>query len=277
MANPKNYYRPTTLAEALELAQQPDTLALAGGSVLLGSLDVPFETFVDLQAIPELNQVRQESNGWYDIGAARSLQQVADLSGLPDVMRRSLTRAIPLNQRNGTSLGESLMQPACFPEWAAALVAHDIAIHQLLPNGETATFAASDAIPQPSNRDLRQGIITGISIPPLEASDALGAAYVARTPADQPIVCAAVFLRLDQSGCVETVFTALSGASDSPVTTVTLALTGQSLTEASIAQALEDINGIQPVGDDLGSAEYRSAMARVMLRRALLECLARLS
>ncbi|MBI5671348.1 MAG: FAD binding domain-containing protein [Chloroflexi bacterium] len=275
MANPKHYYRPTTLAEALELAQQPDTVALAGGNVVLGRLDVPFETLVDLQAIPELNQVQQEANGWYDIGAACSLQQVAGLPGLPEVMRRSLTRAIPLNQRNGTSVGESLVQPARFPEWVAALVAHDIAIHQLLPNGDTVTFAASDAIPQPSNRDLWQGIITGISIPPLEASDSLGAAYVARTPADQPIVCAAVFLRLDGSGCVETVFPALSGVSESPVTTVMLPLNGQSLTEAAISRAVDSVSGLTPVSDHNGSAEYRVAMARVLLHRALLECAAR--
>lgn len=272
MLNPKYYFRPTRLQEALDLAAQPGSIALAGGNATLGSLELPFETFVDLQTIPELKQAQQQDNGWYDIGAGCTLQQAAGLSGLPDVFRRALTRAIPLNQRSGTSVGESLLQAVRFPEWAAALVAHDIAIHHLLPDGEAVTFAASEAIAQPSDHDLRRGVLTGISIPPLESSDALGAAYVARTPADQPIVNAAVFVRLDVNGRVETIFSALSGVSESPVTVVSLALAEQPLNEGTINQAVDAISDLSPVGDSSGSAEYRAEMARVLLRRALLEC-----
>jgi CO/xanthine dehydrogenase FAD-binding subunit len=121
-----------------------------------------------------------------------------------------------LNIRNGTSVGESLLQPKRFREWVTALVAHDIAIHQLLPNGETATFAASDAIPQTANNDLR-------------------------------------------------------------VSVVGVALNGQPLTETTITSAVENSNGIQPIGDEFGSAEYRAEMARVTLRRALMDCVAQLS
>jgi CO/xanthine dehydrogenase FAD-binding subunit len=74
------------------------------------------------------------------------------------------------------------------------------------------------------------------------------------------------------------VFAAICGASPEPVRMVSLdTLTGNPLDEANIASAVKRIAPqVDPVGDYLGSAEYRQEMARVTVQRALLECMTQL-
>src|SRR4051794_39950754 len=102
MTNPTNYYRPKTLTEAIVLTQQPDSIVLAGGTVTLQGLSLPFNTVIDVQDVPELHQLDQGEGG-ATFGAALSLQTVLDWSSLPDALRRSLTRTIPPEQRTGIS------------------------------------------------------------------------------------------------------------------------------------------------------------------------------
>lgn len=271
MTNPKQYYRPAALAAALELVGQPGTLALAGGAATFGTFDLPYETIVDLQDIPELHRLEAAGDGWF-IGAACTLEQVAAVPGLPDALRRSLSRAVPLNVRNGATVGESLLQSTRFPDWITALLAHDVAVHLWVPSGDESLFAITDALLQGAEYDLHQGIIGGITIPPLEAGEALGTAVVARTPADAPLVSAAVFIRLDENGRIETAFPALYGATAAPFAVVSLPLTGQPLDEPAIQHAVEQLTGLNPISDSTASAEYRAEMAHVLLRRALLDC-----
>ncbi len=271
MANPKTYHRPPTLSAALELAGHPDTLALAGGAATFGTFDVPYATVIDLQAVPELRQIESQGDGWH-IGAACSLQQVVELPGLPDALRQSLTRAVPLNLRNGTTVGESLLQPARFPDWITVLLAHDVAVHHWTQPEDEALYAITEALLEPAACDLRQGIIGSVTIPALEAGEALGTAVVARTPADAPIVSAAVFVRLDAVGRVETVFPAVYGATAAPFAIVSLPLLGQPFEMDTIQHAVQQMTGLNPISDSLGSAGYRAEMVRVLVRRALLDC-----
>ncbi|MBE0689350.1 MAG: hypothetical protein IH587_04415, partial [Anaerolineae bacterium] len=56
MANPQTYLRPATFDELLGVIGQPGSLALAGGGLTLGTLDVPYQTIIDLQGITELHE-----------------------------------------------------------------------------------------------------------------------------------------------------------------------------------------------------------------------------
>jgi CO/xanthine dehydrogenase FAD-binding subunit len=273
MTNPKHYYRPKTLADALEQASKPGSIALAGGALTFGGLELPYETVVDLQDLTDLRQISQDEDGLH-LGGTATLQSVVESDLVPEVVRRSLTRAIPLNLRNGASVGESLMLKTPPAEWLSVLMALDAGIEQFLWNGERVTDGIASMVSGASKQQFGQGIITRVFLPRLREREALGAAFVARTPADQPIVNAAAFVRLDTSGKVETAFVALGGVSAQPVVNFHIAsLQGGPLNAASITDAAQWVQSqVRPVGDYRGSAEYRAEMARLTVQRALMEC-----
>lgn len=270
MATPHTYSRPRTLAEAIEQARAAD-LAIAGGTLTLGGVLVPYAHVVDLQDVPELRRLQADTNGII-AGAALPLAALADHPAAPAAVRRALTRAIPPHIRAGTSIGESLLQRnhPLLREWITVAAAHDIGVELItLATGETRwmnlTRLLDDGWPTAT-------LISALHLPVLRAGEALGLAHVARTPSDVPIVCAAAFMRLSETGTVETAFGAVCGASRRLVVVLPLdALRGQPLHEGSINAALMSIprEVFDAEGDDQGSGEYRREMAVVCLRRAV--------
>lgn len=273
MANPTAYHRPKTLAEAINLAKQPGAIALAGGGLALGSLEPPYKTVIDVQDVPEMTRIEHHANG-ATFGAAVSLETVLEWTGLPGVFQRALTRAIPLNLRDNISIGESLLlwQTPILREWITGLLAHDAGIESVDADGESVWGNMIELL---RDGQLEQTFITALNLPALLTGHALGAAYVARTPADAPIVNAAAFIYVDERKYVESEFVFVSGATPEPILQVSLeTLVGSPLNEANIASAVKAVAPqVEPVGDYLGGEEYRREMARVVVQRALLECL----
>ncbi len=277
MANPKTYLRPTTLDQASELAQQPDSLLLAGGALALGTLDLPYTTVIDLQAIPELNRLEMDEGG-VTVGSAVKLEQLLGWDQLPEVFRQALTRALPANVRTNLSILESLRERRhpMLREWLAAITAHDIGV-EWLKDGQRDWESIAGLLVHADEFDHL--FITSIDIPAVPQRQALGSAFVARTPADVPIVNAAVYVYLNEENTVESMFGALCGVSTDPVLAFTLeTLIGNPLDAANIASAVKAVATlVDPVSDYLGSAEYRREMARVCVERALTECLEQFS
>lgn len=275
MANPTNYFRPRTLAEALKLAEQPGAIPLAGGGLALGSLEPPYQTIIDVQDVPEMRRVEHHANG-ATFGAAVSLETVLEWSGLPAAFQRALTRAIPLNLRDNISIGESLRlwQTPILREWITTLLAHDAGVESASADGE---ITWNNLIELLASQQIGGTFATALNLPALRQGHTLGAAFVARTPADAPIVNAAAFIYVDGRR-VESEFVFVGGASEPPIMQVSLeTLVGNPLDEANIASAVKAVAPqVDPVGDYLGSAEYRREMARVVVQRALLECMEQL-
>lgn len=274
MANPTTYLRPKTLTEAIALSQQFATVPLAGGGLIFGG-DPP-AAVIDVQDVPELRRIEQ-ANAGVNFGAAVSLTTLLESPTLPDAMRRSLTRAVPLNLRDGISIGESLRawKTPMLREWIAVLLAHDAGIEYV---NDEAERSWDNMIGLFAHDRLDKDFITGLDIPALRDGEALGAAYVARTPADTPIVNAAAFVTVDASRRVGSAFVFVGGASAEPFVQVRLPLIDNPLDEANIASAVKAVAPqLDPPDDYLGSAEYRREMARVTVQRALMECMESLS
>jgi CO/xanthine dehydrogenase FAD-binding subunit len=274
MAKPTNYYRPKTLTEAIALAAQSGAIPLAGGALTLGG-DTP-ETLIDVQDVPELRQVEVNDSG-ATFGAAVPLQALLDWPALPDALRRALTRAVPLNLRDNISVGESLHQwkTPLLSEWIAALLAHDAGV-ELVNDDAERTWDNIIGLMAAGRLDTE--FITALNIPALREDEALGASFVARSPADVPIVCASAYLTVDATNRVRSAFVFVGGASAQPFTQVRLPLIERPLDEANIASAAKAVAPqVDPPDDYLGSAEYRREMARVTVQRALMDCMERLS
>ncbi|HYO87037.1 MAG TPA: FAD binding domain-containing protein [Candidatus Limnocylindrales bacterium] len=277
MTNPTQYYRPRSLNEALALAAQPGTLAMAGGALTFGHQVLPYASVVDLQDIADLKTVAVDETG-LRIGAVLTLSALLDQPELPAALKSALTRTLSPNVLNGASVGESLRGRAhvLLQEWLAALVALGAAAETINPQHVAAHRERHMLIT--ADQRLEEELITALLLPPMGPRTKLGTAHVARTPADAAIVCAAACVKFDEAGKVSSAMAALTGVSAAPVEGFALgALSGWPLNHETAQAAAEQIIWrIDPPDDYLGSADYRRSMAAVCLTRALEACAAQL-
>lgn len=282
MANPKHYVRPTTLTEALNALASGEAYPLSGGALALGTLDFPHETVVDLQTIPELNTVDTTDQGVV-IGSAVKLQTIVDTPQIPATYKRALTRTLPLNIRNNTSVLESLTVDRIPMEWLAVLAAGDVHIKQMTPDSATheLSLTESEIITGAGHgQSLLDGLLLAIVIPNLANNEAIGSAFIARTPAGDPILNAAVRIQRSANNSVSHATAALCGVCEHhPVELMSLDdIYNKPLTDDSIAaQAAHIPHVLNPPDNYLGSAEYRKAMAAQLIRRSLEDAAAQLN
>lgn len=114
------YLQPQTVADAVRLLNQPDTMAIAGGQDLLGAMkDGLFEPerLVNLKSLPGLREIRETPTG-LRIGALVTLSEIA----AHPVIRRDYTAlaeaaesvATPQIRNVGTLGGNLCQRPRCW-------------------------------------------------------------------------------------------------------------------------------------------------------------------
>ena len=251
------YHRPKTLDEALTLLTRPNVVPLGGGTLLSRPTADSIEV-VDLQSLG-LDSVKQSGNN-LEIGATVTLQALLESEHTPEAMKTALKLEAPLNIRNSATVAGTLVACDGRSTFAVILLALDAKIDikefehldlkeqslRKAPNLESRISNLGDFLP------LRpHGLITSITIP---LNINLAFDYVSRTPADKPIVCAA--LAQWNSGRTRL---ALGGYGKSPM----LAMDG---TEA---EGLETAarNAFHEATDEYASAEYRMDVASTLAKR----------
>jgi CO/xanthine dehydrogenase FAD-binding subunit len=237
------YHRPQTLDEAKILLAQPNTVPLGGGT-LLSHPTTASVSVVDLQALG-LNTLARKGND-LEIGATVTLQQLLESEHCPDALKIVIKLEAPINIRNSATVAGTLVASDGRSTFAASLLALDAKVTIVNPQPQIVNLG--EFLP------LRPGgLIIAITIP---AQTKFAFDYVSRTPADKPIVCAA--LAQWPSGRSRLV---LGGWGKSP----TLAMDG---TEAEGLEASAR-NACHEAADDFGSAEYRMDVAATLARRCL--------
>ena len=258
------YHRPQTLDEVLTLLSQPNRTPLGGGTLLSHSKSDSVEA-VDLQSL-SLDFVKKQGNN-LEIGATVTLQQLLESEYCPDTWISALKLEAPLNIRNSATVAGTLVACDGRSTFATILFALDAkleikSIDKIeLVEMETETRPAKQEVAKvglgeflPLRLDqIRGKLITSITAP---INVKLAFDYVSRTPADKPIVCAA--LAQWNSGRTRLV---LGGYGKSP----TLAMDG---TEAEGVEAAAG-NAFHEATDEYASAEYRMDVAATLAKRCL--------
>jgi len=237
------YHRPHTLDEALALLAQPNTLPLGGGTLLSRPTPDPVSV-VDLQALG-LNTIARKGND-LELGATVTLQQLLESEHCPESLKTAIKLEAPLNLRNSATLAGTLVSSDGRSPFAAALLALDakITVHAT----SASVMGMGEFLP------LRpQGLITAITLP---AQAKFAFEYTSRTPADKPIVSAA--LALWPSGRARLV---IGGFGKSPL----LAMDGTE--SAGVDSAAR--NACHEAADDFASADYRMDVAATLAKRCL--------
>ncbi len=240
------YHRPKTLEEALRLLAQPDTRPLGGGTVLNRASTESFAV-VDLQSLG-LDKIRKAGEK-LEIGATATLQALLESPHTSGALEAALRLDASLNLRNMGTVAGALVACDGRSPFAAAMLALDAKFDIRDSKGRARTSNIGEYLP------LREDgiLITAVTIP---LSVKLAFECVARTPADTPIVCAA--LARWPSGRARL---ALGGWGKAPM----LALDGKDATGLEAAAR----NAAQDSGDEWASAEYRAEVAAVLARRCL--------
>ena len=117
-----DYFRPTTLDEALTFLSQPDTLPLGGGT-LLSHPTADSVSVVDLQALG-LDSLRVKGND-LEIGATVTLQQLLESEHCPPALKTTIKLEAPLNVRNAATVAGTLVVADGRSTFACALLALD--------------------------------------------------------------------------------------------------------------------------------------------------------
>ncbi len=237
------YHRPKTLDEALTLLAQPNTLPLGGGALLSHSTVDPVEA-VDLQALG-LDTVNKQGQN-LELGATLTLQSLLESENCPAALKSALKLEAPLNIRNSATVAGTIVACDGRSTFVTCLLALDSKLSVI--SQQSSVIGLGDFLP------LRpRGLIVSITIP---LNVKLAFDYVARTPADKPIVCVA--LAQWNSGRTRL---AVGGYGKSPM----LAMDGSSSDDAAVAAR----NAFHEATDEWASAEYRMDVASTLAKRRL--------
>jgi CO/xanthine dehydrogenase FAD-binding subunit len=250
------YDRPHSIEEALKLISAEKTHPLGGGTVLTHTPGGPFSV-VDLQAL-KLDTLH--SSGIHlEIGATVTLQTLLEFPQTPSALKKCLKLEAPLNLRTMGTVAGALVSSDGRSPLAAVLLALDAKVtvvhrplHSTPPHLVHELLSLGDLLPV--RYELLQGkLITKIEIP---LNTKLNYQYVARSPADKPIVSAS--LSLWPSGRTRLV---IGGWGNSP----SLAMDGTDKTAIQITAR----NAAHDATDEWASAEFRSSIAAVLAERCL--------
>jgi CO/xanthine dehydrogenase FAD-binding subunit len=182
-----------------------------------------------------------------------TLQVLLEQPDLPPALQRAIQHEASYNLRQVATVAGTLIAADGRSPFATALLALDAALTWRTGGTEAESqVGLGDLLPVRGDR-LRGRLVTQVSLP-LNAH--LVYEYVARTPADRPIVCAAVAVW--PSGRTRV---AMGGYGNAPI----LALDGP---EGSGVEAAGR-NAYCDAGDEWASAEYRQEAAAVLALRCL--------
>jgi putative selenate reductase FAD-binding subunit len=245
------YQRPMNIREALALLarKQPISYPMGGGTYLNRNLEEKYAV-VDLQLL-ELGSIVKKGNH-IEVGATATLQELSDFKGLPADMLTSLERETTYNLRQMATVAGTLVTANGRSPFATMLLAMDTKLDTLGLDETPKEVKLGDWFPMRGTTDSAE-LITKINIP---INVIIAYERIARTPADQPIMCVAIAQW--SSGRTRV---ALGGWGEIP----TLAMDGPEASGVEIASK----NAYSHAEDAWASAEYRQEMAGLLAARCL--------
>ncbi len=242
------YYRPKDIAETLNLLAntQINTVLMGGGTAIDRYSIEPFAV-LDLQDVG-LSSI-QVRGSVLEIGATATLQSLFENSEIQEALRKSIYREAAQNLRQVATVAGTLIASDGRSPFTTALYALDASL-TMIPDDEKIQLGSLLPL---RKKNLTNRLVTKITIP---LNVRLAYEYVARTPADLPIVCAAVAVW--PSGRTRVV---LGGFGEVPI----LAMDGPDREGAEIAAG----GAYSHADDQWASASYRQEMAKVLVKRCL--------
>jgi CO/xanthine dehydrogenase FAD-binding subunit len=245
------YHRPDNLEDLITLLSRksPETIILGGGLFINEVIKDPIAV-VDIQGIG-LDGIKKKGKRM-QYGAAVKLQSIINDPDTPQALKEAIKHQENRNRRQVATLAGTLVAAGGRSAIAGVLLALDAELEIAGKGKKVEKVFLGDFLPLRAEM-ITGKVITTISIP---ADVRVAYQYVARSPADLPIVAAAAALW--PSGRIRTV---LLGFGDQP----RMVFDGPD--GEGVKAAARD--AYSEAGDQWASAEYRSETAGILAMRCL--------
>jgi CO/xanthine dehydrogenase FAD-binding subunit len=259
------YHKPTTLDEALKLLRRTRlrTVPLAGGTSLVPEAAPDVQAVVDLNAL-DLSFIQTleftETLRGLEIGATTKLQMIVDHEAArayaDGVLVTAILDSASRHTREAASFaGSIVVAPGNSPLFTALLALDARLIVRATRGTRETEIALPYWTPQPRSLILR------VTLPTFPNGAHAAYEKVARTPADQPIVCVAARATADQNH-LRDIRLALGGVAEKPIVITQPAGSIDDLTQLAVST-------VTPRDDYFATAAYRREMIGVLTKRAL--------
>ncbi|WP_373497227.1 xanthine dehydrogenase family protein subunit M [Aquiflexum sp.] len=266
------YKKAETVEEALAEISAGKGKLLAGGYSLLPSIKMRLsqpDLLVDIANIPTLKGVFRE-NGQINIGAGTTHHDIAKNELIKKHLPFFAEAAGMIGDvqvRNRGTIGGSLAHADPAADWPALVLASDASIEVRGSSG-VRNIKATNFFTGLFTTQLQEGeIITGIQIPvPAEGSKMIYLKF--SQPASRFAIVGCAVLRFPD-GKTNIAFT---GVADTPFRDreTENAVSGKALDVSNLDASINGIgNGVNVLGDNFASEDYRRNLAKVYLKRAL--------
>jgi aerobic carbon-monoxide dehydrogenase medium subunit len=273
-----DYHAPRSVADALKLmGSLPDAKLLAGGHSLLPMMKLRFAEpahLIDLGRIPDLRGIVQVGNEIH-IGAMTTENDLVWspllAEKLPLLVEGARWISDPQVRYRGT-IGGDISHGDPGNDHPALMLALDASFALKGPNGERVVKADGFFLGLYSTLLEPGEILTRIQVPIPAAGSGWAYQKLKRKIGDFATAAAAVLLKM-QGGRVASASIALTNVGATPLkaSAAAASLVGKPIDEASVAEAARLAMEIcDPTPDQRGDAQYKTAMAGEMTRRALL-------
>jgi carbon-monoxide dehydrogenase medium subunit len=279
------YHAPKTLSDAVALLNHygEDAKILAGGHSLLPMMKLRFAEpphLIDLNKIDQLRGIKEEG-GVIKIGAMTVESALLNSALLKDKVSL-IPKAVKLiadpQVRNRGTIGGDIAHGDPANDHPAIMMALDATFILTGPDGERSVKAV-DFFHGTYMTDLKENeILTEIHISPLAANTGTAYFKLKRKTGDWATAAAAVVLQMNGDK-VSMVRIGLTNVADTALraTDAENMLIGQPLSEDILNKVVDAVTAICNPAEDLrGDAEYKTAMAGVMTKRALLDAASQL-
>lgn len=283
MKPPKfDYYKPTTLAEALNLLEElgDDGKIIAGGQSLVPIMNMRLaspKSLIDINGLEdELNYIKNEGNV-LKIGTltrqstVEQSEIVADVCGL---LTEAVTQIGHVQTRNRGTIGGSIVHADPTAELPLALLTLNGSV-QITSVDEVRSVDAEDLFVTYLTTDIMPTeILTEVTIPISEGRHGYSFQEIARRHGDFALVAASCHMTIDDEDQISSVRLALGGVEATPllIGNAEDLLVGETLSDSLLDQIVESVElEVDPESDLHASAEYRIHLAKVLTKRVLTE------
>lgn len=280
------YRKAGSIADAVRLlSENPGAKLLAGGHSLIPLMRFRLarpEVVIDIGGIDGLRGIRI-SDGSINIGALATHAEIANSADVQQAVGLLAEAAGGIGDpavRNRGTIGGNLAHADPASDWATVLTALGATVSLQGPSGSR-TIAVGDFVEDAFATALAEDeLITTVSVPVLAANQRAEYAKMAHPASFYAVVGGAVVVTMDGDRCTAA-SVAVGGLTPRPVkaAAVEQALSGTTLTMDSIADATsrlsEDLSaaGVDIIGDVYASADFRSQVAPVEVKHALLHAI----
>jgi carbon-monoxide dehydrogenase medium subunit len=280
MKPPKfEYLRPATMQEAVAAlaAAGEDGKIIAGGQSLVPMMNFRLLNpcvLIDINRIPGMGDIQEQPDGGLKIGALtrhHALETSTVVKRLYPVMHAAMQQVAHLAIRNRGTIGGSITHADPAAELPMLMKLLDARITLISSKG-TRTVEAEDFFLGALTADVQENeLVTEINLPPLPHATGWAFEEVARRAGDFALAAVGVVLHVEHGKIVEARI-GVMGVADTPmrINDAETILFNQACDPETLDEVVQAVlNTIAPSSDLHGSAEYRSHLTEVLVRRAL--------